>query len=195
MTISDDRLRSPKHLAFLEKLTSHHWWTAEDYWDIPDDLVVEIYDGGIHVVPSASPDHQFVAGDVYLAMRAATGDKRRVIMDVDVNVLGKIYKPDALVLREPTNMQPVPGDLVQVVVEVISTNENIERTAKKAAYAAQGIPLYLVIDGQPRAHFTEVYTLAEGGKTYELSSKIGTDNRMEFGEPFPFVLDMKQINS
>ncbi|NUT33686.1 MAG: Uma2 family endonuclease [Hamadaea sp.] len=193
MTIFDDRLRSPKHLAFFEKLTSRHWWTADDYWDVPDELVVEIYDGGIHVVPSASPDHQFVAGDIYLALRAAIPEKRRVIMDVDVNVLGKIYKPDVLVVKEPTNLQPIPGDLLQVVVEVISQNENIERTAKKAAYAAQGIPLYIVVDGKQGTHFAEIYRL--NGAEYERQATVSADAKTEFAEPFPFVLDMKQINS
>jgi Uma2 family endonuclease len=193
MTISDDRLTSPKYLAFLEKLTSHHWWTADDYWDIPDDLVIEIYDGGIHVVPSASPDHQVVSLDICLAMRSGVGDRRRVVQDVDVNVLGKIYKPDVIVVQEATDLQPVSGDLIQVVIEVISQNENIERSAKKKAYAAQGIPLYLVIDGKPRAHFAEVYRL--DGDTYVHRATLPEGARMEFSEPFPFVLDMKQINS
>jgi Uma2 family endonuclease len=193
VTISDDRLKSPKYLAFLEKLTNHHRWTADDYDSIPDDIVVEIYDGSIHVVPSPSPDHQIVSTDLTVAFRAAVHDRHRVVPDVDVNVLGKIYKPDVLVLREATNLQPIPGSLIQIVVEIISENENIERTAKKAAYAAQGIPLYLVVAGKRGERYVEVYRLWDS--EYRLDSRVAPGVRMEFGEPFPFVIDMKQINS
>jgi Uma2 family endonuclease len=193
VTISDDRLTSPKYLAFMRKLLGRHYWSADDYDSIPDELIVEIYDGVIHVVPSASFDHQVTSGGLYVALREAVGDPWRVAQDVDVNVLGKIYKPDIIVVRERTDRLPVPGDLVQAAVEILSPNENIERTAKKAAYAAQGIPLYLVVGGDKGKHFTEVYRLA--GSEYELRATVPADGRMELGEPFPFVLDMKQINS
>ena len=192
MTISDDRLTSPKFLVFAEKLLSHHYWTADDYDSIPDDLVVEIYDGAIHVVPSATPDHQSTILVLAIALLGATSH-RRVLPDIDVNVLGKIYKPDLVVLTEPSDRRPMPGDLVQIVVEVISQNENIERTAKKAAYAAQGIPMYIVVDGKAREHFADVYTLVDG--EYQLTATVPANARTEFEEPFPFVLDMKQINS
>jgi Uma2 family endonuclease len=193
VTISDDRLTSPKYLAFMRKLLDRHYWSADDYDSIPDELIVEIYDGVIHVVPSASPDHQSTSLDLAIALVSALGERRRVYQDIDVNVLGKIYKPDIVVVRERTDKQPVPGDLVQVAVEILSPNENIERTAKKAAYAAQGIPLYLVVGGDKGKHFTELYRLA--GSEYELHATVPADGRMELGEPFPFVLDMKQINS
>lgn len=193
VTISEDRLTSPKYLAFMEKLVNHHYWTAADYKTIPEELVVEIYDGVIHMVPSASFDHQVTSGGLYVVLREAVGDPRRVAQDIDVNILGKIYKPDIVVVRQRTDEQPVPGDLVQVAVEILSKNENIERSAKKVAYAAQGIPLYLVVGGDKGRHFTEVYTLVDG--KYELSTTVPADARMEFSEPFPFVLDMKQINS
>lgn len=192
MTISDDRLTSPKHLAFLQKLLDHHYWSADDYDSIPDELVVEIYDGVIHVVPSATPDHQSTVLSLAIAFHATVGH-RRVLPDIDVNVLGKIYKPDIVVLRDVSERRPMPGELIQIVVEVISPNENIERTAKKAAYAAQGIPMYIVVDGKPREHFADVYTLT--GDEYRLSATVPADGRMEFAEPFPFVLDMMQINS
>jgi hypothetical protein len=82
---------------------------------------------------------------------------------------------------------------VQVAVEVISANENNERSGKKAAYAAQGIPLYLVAAGRRGAHAAEVYRL-DGGQ-YFLAATVPADGRMEFAEPFPFTLDMRQINS
>jgi Uma2 family endonuclease len=192
VSISDDRLTSPKYLEFLRKLLDHHYWSADDYDLIPDDLVVEIYDGAIHVVPSATPDHQSTILELAIALREASG-RRRVLPDIDVNVLGKIYKPDLVVLREVSERRPMPGELVQIVVEVISPNENIERTAKKAAYAAQGIPVYIVIDGKVREHFAEVYTLADGD--YKLTATVPANARTEFTEPFSFVLDMTQINS
>jgi Uma2 family endonuclease len=193
VTISDDRLTSPKYLAFMRKLLDRHYWSADDYDSIPDELIVEIYDGGIHVVPSASPDHQIVGGDLYVTLRSAVVDRRRVLQDVDVNILGKIYKPDIVVVREQSDRQPIPGELIQIAVEILSVNENIERTAKKVAYAAQGIPLYLVVGGEKGKHFAEVYRLAD--REYELRTTVPADGRMELGEPFPFTLDMKQINS
>lgn len=193
MTISDDRLTSPKYLAFLEKFLSRHYWSADDYDLIPDELEVEIYDGRIYVVPSPTPDHQMTVSDLLTTFREAVSDRRRILFDIDVNVLGKIYKPDVLVLRERSERQPMLGELIQIVVEVISPNENIERTAKKTAYAAQGIPMYIVVDGKAREHFAEVYTLVDG--EYRLTATVPANARTEFSEPFAFVLDMKQINS
>lgn len=192
MTISDDRRTSPKFLAFAEKLLSRHYWTADDYDSIPDELVVEIYDGGIYVVPSLTFDHQLVSGDLLETFREAV-DRRRVATDFDTNVLGKIYKPDLVVLRETSERQPMPGELIQLVIEIISPNENIERTAKMAAYAAQGISTYIIVDGKPREHFAEVYTLVRDA--YQLAATVQPDARMEFTEPFAFVLDMTRINS
>jgi Uma2 family endonuclease len=193
VTISDDRRTSPKFLAFAEKLLSRHYWTADDYDSIPDELIVEIYDGGIYVVPSPSPDHQATVLDLAMAFREALGgDRRRILFDIDVNVLGKLYKPDVVVLREGSSRQPTPGELLQVVVEVISPNENIERSAKMKAYAAQGIPVYIIVDGKPREHFAEVYRLE--GDEYRLTATVQPDARAEFDEPFPFVLDMTRIN-
>ena len=145
------------------------------------------------MVPSPTPEHQVISLDLAMAFRAAVADRHRTFQDVDVNILGKIYKPDLVVTRRPVDLLPIPGELVLVAVEIISGNENIERSAKKAAYAAQGIPLYLVVDGKRGARFTEVYRLE--GETYELRTTVPADGRMEFAEPFPFALDMRQINS
>jgi Uma2 family endonuclease len=193
VTISDDRRTSPKILAFAEKMQERHHWTADDYDSIPDELVVEIYDGGLFVVPSPTPDHQVTTYRLARALDDALGGGRMMVPDIDVIVVGKIYRPDIVVVREASERQPLPGDLIQLVVEVISPNENIERSAKKAAYAAQGIPVYIIIDGKPREHFAEVYTL-DGGE-YRLAATVPANMRSELREPFPFVLDMKQINS
>jgi len=56
-----------------------------------------------------------------------------------------------------------------------------------------GIDVDIIVDGKPRAHFAEVYRLA--GDEYALITTVPADGRMEFAEPFPFVLDMKHINS
>ena len=62
------------------------------------------------------------------------------------------------------------------------------------AYAEQGIPLYIVVDGKQGAHFAEVYRLVGAGDAYELHATVPADGRMDFTEPFPFTLDMRQIN-
>jgi Uma2 family endonuclease len=183
-----------KDVAFLEKLANRHRWTAADYADIPDDMRIEIYGGGLYVMPSPSFDHQVLVGDICIALRSAVADRRLVLPGIDISVLGDIFRPDIIVVREAAGDVPVPGQQVQVVVEIISANENIERTAKMAAYAAQGIPLYLIIGGSKGAHYAEVYTLAASG-VYALQATVPAEARTEFGEPFPFTLDMKQINS
>jgi Uma2 family endonuclease len=191
--ISDARLISAKYADFNRKLAERHYWTADDYNSIPDDLVVEIYDGAVYVVPSPNGDHQVVSADLLEVFRSAAADKHLVYQDYDVNVLGKIYKPDLLVLRSRSRLQPMPGDMLQVVVEVISPSENIERTAKKSAYAAQGIPLYIIVDGKEGAHFAEVFRLVGG--VYELLTTVAADSSVDFSDPFPFTLDMRYINS
>jgi Uma2 family endonuclease len=134
-------------------------------------------------------DHQWVSDELYLMFCAAVPRGRRVVQDCDVIVFDEIRKPDVVVLRAESEVRPVPGQMVQAVVEIISPSEDVDRTG----YAVQGIPLYVVVKGMPRNHFAEIYRLA--GDAYELYETLPAHAWMEFGEPFPFILDMKQINT
>ena len=177
---------------FAEKLASRHWWTAADYPDLPEDLRCEIYGGGLRAVPAGSPGHQVVCAEVAEVLRGSVPDRRMVVHAVDLQAEDEIFIPDVIVTREVTRELPVPAAAVDLIVEVVE-NENIERTTKMRAYAAAGIPAYIVIDGEDGRRTAYVYGLSDGN--YERTALAAFDTRLTVTEPFHYLIDMKKINN
>jgi len=180
-----------EYVDFVKKLTSGHVWTAADYESIPEEIICEIYDGGIYVTPSASVGHQQTAFRLWRALEFILDDSL-VSGDVDVRVGDHIFKPDVFVMREPFDGRPVPASNVRLVAEVVSDNENIERTTKMPAYATAGIPAYIIVDGKKGERTAEIYRLV-GGK-YELATEVPANGQATMEEPFVYILDMGKIN-
>jgi Uma2 family endonuclease len=179
------------YLDFVKKMTSGHVWTAADYESIPEEVICEIYDGGLYVTPSASVSHQRAAFRLWRAFEFIFDDTL-VSGDVDVRVGNHIFKPDVFVMRESFDGRPVPASNVRLIAEVVSDNENIERTTKMRAYAAAGIPAYIIVDGKQGARTAEIYRLV--GEKYEVAVVVEADGQVTMDEPFKYILDMAKIN-
>ena len=191
MTITDESIVTERCLDFVKKLTSPHEWTAADYESIPEEVICEIYDGGLFVTPSPTVGHQRAVSDLSRIFELFV-DRFLVAGDVDVQVAADIFKPDLIVMREHFEGRPVQSANVQLVGEVISDNENIERTKKKVAYAAAGIPAYIIIDGRKGERTAEIYRLIKD--EYELVALVPRDGQLTTTEPFTYAIDMNKIN-
>jgi Uma2 family endonuclease len=191
VTVTAETIATDEYVEFVRKLTSSHEWTAADYASIPEDVICEIYDGGLHVTPSPTAGHQRAALDLSRIFESFV-DRFLVTVDVDVRAGDDIFQPDVIVMKERFEGRPVPASNVQVAAEVISDNENVERTIKKVAYARAGIPAYVVIDGKRGKRTAEIYRLA--GSAYELVALVPHDGRLTLAEPFAYVMDMDKIN-
>jgi Uma2 family endonuclease len=176
---------------FVKKLASRHWWTAADYEDLPGELRFEIYGGGLRVMPAGSPGHQVMCAEIVEMLRGSIPNRRLVVQAVDVRAEDEIFLPDVIVTREVVEQLPVPATSVDLVVEVVE-RENIERTTKMRAYAAAGIPAYIVVDGEQGQRVAEIYGLSEG--KYVRAALAAFDARLTLNEPFRFSIDMRKIN-
>jgi hypothetical protein len=80
----------------------------------------------------------------------------------------------------------MPASGVAMVVEVTSSSPDHDRNAKRRAYAAARIPLYLLIDRQRR----EVTLFGDPARDeYTSSSAVQIGGRIKLPDPFAFTLE------
>jgi Uma2 family endonuclease len=192
VTLTAEMRVDERYLKFVRKLITSHRWTSADYESIPEEIQCEIYDGGLHVAPSGTAGHQNATDDLAALLRQFVAHRWLVVTDVDAEIGDQIFRPDVVVMRELFDGRPVPAANIHVVVEIISLNENVERTIKKAAYAAAGIPAYIIVDGKQGERIAEIYHLKGDG--YALVALVPQDGRLTLTRPFTYVIDMNKIN-
>jgi len=79
---------------------------------------------------------------------------------------------------------------VALVVEITASSPDRDRNAKRRAYAAAQIPLYLLVDRQRR----EVALFAEPVRTeYTSSSVVQLGGKLKLPEPFSFTLETESF--
>lgn len=143
-------------------------WTYEDYLQIPDDgQRYEIIWGELHVVPSPIPAHQRIAISLASLLLAHVrsnrlGEVYAAPLDV-VLAVHNVVQPDVLFIAQEhlsivtaTNVTGAPD----LVVEVLSPGTAArDRSTKRDAYAAAGVPHYWLVD--PRSRSLEAYELRQ----------------------------------
>ncbi|MFH8291617.1 Uma2 family endonuclease [Streptomyces sp. NPDC018059] len=160
----------------------------------PDGSRVEIIEGIVTVEPPPTNQHHAIANTVQRRLCSVLPDDRGVHQRLSLVVPSKhgMFMPDLVVIPE-TEVKGagtyVPARAAELVVEVTSLrNGRHDRVSKPAAYAAAGIPLYLLID-----------RWAPGGPTITLYGEPAGDvyrviQACKFGEtvriPGPFDLDI-----
>ncbi|QEV19814.1 Uma2 family endonuclease [Streptomyces alboniger] len=160
----------------------------------PEGSKVEIIEGVITVSPSPANRHNLVTEKVQRLLYSVLPDDWGVFQTLSVAVPSKLgmFIPDLVVIPLAEVEAPgtyVPAGAAELVVEVTSpSNARHDRISKPAAYAAAGVPLYLLID-----------RWASGGPTITLYGEPRGDvyrvlRACKFGEPIklpePFDLDL-----
>lgn len=150
--------------------------TYEHYVSLPNDgRRYEILDGGLAVNPSPRLDHQRVAQELFVVLRAWSRRHRLgevfvvpcdVILDDTTIVVPDVVfvsKSRAAIMTARA-IEGAPDLLIEVLSE---STERHDRGAKMKLYARYGVDRYWIVD--PDARTLEIYALSAGGYT-----QIGT---------------------
>jgi len=158
------------------------WDDLVRFWEEmewPEGSKVEIIEGIVTVSPAPANQHNLITDAVQRRLYSAIPDDWGIFQTLAIAVPSRLgmFIPDLVVA--PTGEVDGPGNYIpaaaaELVVEVTSkSNARHDRVSKPAAYAAAGIPLYLLIDrwaeggptitlyGEPRG---DVYRVLRAGK-------------------------------
>lgn len=162
--------------------------TEEQYEALPAEVcrTIEVVDGRVVFCESPTPGHQRVSRNLTMALLAARPNGLDapcvdVLQDTDMRFRsrnphstrdGKKFtfrRPDISVLRCLKPGARLWSDDVLVAIEITSSDVEVDFNDKRAEYAAQGIPVYLIVvmDGD-RIHSIEEYRLDWSGRNYQL---------------------------
>jgi Uma2 family endonuclease len=148
--------------------------TAQEYEALPEDFcrTIEVIDGHIVKCESASRLHNRVGRRLAAVLEQERKPEPCFMVETDVDVRISdvplnFRRPDVTVYRcLPDDGRLYAGDVV-VVVEIVSPDSSFltDTVDKKAAYAAVGIPIYLIVfltESQDGIEQIEEYRLSEG---------------------------------
>ncbi|MEU5580083.1 Uma2 family endonuclease [Streptomyces huasconensis] len=159
----------------------------------PEGSKVEIIEGVITVSPAPANQHNLIAARLQRKLLSAIPDDWNVFQTQAVSVPSRLAMliPDLVVAPEAVVEGPgtcIPAAAAELVVEVTSpSNARHDRVSKPAAYAAAGIPLYLLIDrwapggptitlyGEPAGDVHRVLQACKFGDTVRLPEPFGLD--------------------
>lgn len=171
-------------------------FTYEDYLLLPEDKRYELVEGELIMVPAPNTEHQRIIGNLYLQLRQFV-EERKIgevfIAPYDV-VLSRydVVQPDLIFVSEKKlniiteqNIQGVPD----LVIEILSPDQNRDRIIKKKLYAKYGIKEYWIVD--PESQTVEVMELDKKG--YQTVATFSKEDKLT-STTFPgFSLPLKEI--
>lgn len=161
--------------------------TEQEYESLPAEVckTIEVLDGRVIFCPSPSPAHQQISRNLTIALRAARPSHPclNVLQDTDmryrhrhpaVNRKGKRFtfrRPDISVLRCLKPGALLWSDDVITAIEITASDGEVDFNDKRAEYAAQGIPVYLIVvmDGD-QIDLVEEHRLDWSGRNYQLAA-------------------------
>jgi Uma2 family endonuclease len=161
--------------------------TEEEYQALPAEICksIEVVNGRVIFCESPSPSHQRVSRNLTMTFLVARPGTPciDVLQDTDMRYrhrnphvvrAGKKFtfrRPDIVILR---CLQPdalLWSDDVLVAVEITSSDDDVDFNDKRAEYAAQGIPVYLiVVMSGANVDSIEEYRLDWSGRNYQLAA-------------------------
>jgi Uma2 family endonuclease len=133
------------------------WDDLVRFWEEmewPEGSKVEIIEGIVTVSPAPAYRHNVIAARIQRRLYSAIPEDWEIFQTLAIAVpsrLGMLI-PDLMVapVHDHTESEThIPAGLAELVVEVTSkSNARHDRVSKPAAYAAAGIPLYLLADAR-----------------------------------------------
>jgi Uma2 family endonuclease len=167
-------------------------YTIEDVLSLPDDAPrVELDDGVMFVVPSATYDHQDISGLLWFWLRQHAPREFRASQATGVAVsLNTTFEPDVLLVDADVagSKHYAVADHVTLVVEIVSPGtKKRDRFDKPGDYAKAGIPHYWRIEQNPIHIFA--YDLVDG--QYRLAAD--SDELLILQSPFDIELHLREI--
>jgi Uma2 family endonuclease len=161
--------------------------TEKEYEALPSEIAkcIEVVHGRVIYRESPTPNHQRVSGNLteaFLGARPVT-PCTYVLQDADIRYrhgnprvvpAGKkftVRRPDIAVLRCLLPDALLWSDDILVAVEITSSDDDVDFNDKRAEYAAQAIPAYLiVVMDAGDIDSIEEYRLDRSGRNYQLAA-------------------------
>ena len=178
------------------------WDDLVRFWEEmewPEGSKVEIIEGIITVSPAPAYRHNIIAERIQRRLYSVIPDDWGIFQTLAIAVpsrLGMLI-PDLVVapVREHTEADNhIPAGLAELVVEVTSkSNARHDRVSKPAAYAAAGIPLYLLIDRWAQGGPTVTLYGEPQGDVYRLLSTAKFGEPLKLPAPFDLVIDTSEF--
>lgn len=182
--------------------------TEEQYDALPVDVQkrIEVVDGHVIFCRSGSPEHNIVARRLANAFDDAKPSEpcTRVLTDFEMHYRNELprdrrfsfRRPDVFVTRcTPRGQKPRTSDVL-IAVEVISPgSEYMDTVDKCAEYAAEGIPLYLVVhlDDDLRVKIIQEYRLDWASGAYRCAQTH--QGSLVLREPFPVKVAFEDLDA
>jgi hypothetical protein len=159
--------------------------TEEEYEALPSEIAksIEVVHGRVIFCESPTPNHLRVSRNLTMAFLAArpVSPCVDVLQDTDMRYrhrnphvvrAGKKFtfrRPDIAILRCLKPDAQLWSDDVLVAAEITSSDDEVDFNDKRAEYAAQGIPVYLiVVTNATGVDSIEEYRLDWSGRNYQL---------------------------
>jgi Uma2 family endonuclease len=165
--------------------------------DTPEGYRAELIDGEIVVTPPPDGNHERgISRIVMQVVRKSSvemdfsGDKGLIVPSGGKDDGGRVI-PDVTFAKAELDLfhgapSWMPAEGVAMVVEVTSSRPSLDRDAKRRAYAAARIPLYLLVDRQ-RGRVTLFSHPKADDYARTVAAAFG--DKLELPEPFSFTLD------
>lgn len=174
------------------------WDDLVRFWEEmewPEGSKVEIIEGIVTVSPTPANQHNLIADVVQRRLYSAIPDDWGIFQTLSIAVPSRLgmFIPDLVVV--PTREIDGPGNYIpaaaaELVVEVTSkSNARHDRVSKPAAYAAAGIPLYLLIDRWAQGGPTVTLYGEPQGDVYRILQAGKFGDQIVLPEPFDLKLD------
>lgn len=178
------------------------WDDLVRFWEEmewPEGSRVEIIEGIVTVSPAPAFRHNLIAESIQRRLYSVISEDMGIFQTLAIAVpsrLGMLI-PDLVVAprREHTESDThIPAAMAELVVEVTSkSNARHDRVSKPAAYAAAGIPLFLLVDRwAPDGPAATLYGDPKGD-VYRplLTAKFGEP--LKLPAPFDLVIDTAEF--
>jgi Uma2 family endonuclease len=183
-------------MSVAPMLPPPHEWTAEEYDALPADGVRrELVEGVLHVSPSPTNRHQWVAGHLMVALGTSAPSEFFVTQAVEIKLGERLrYIPDLLVVTaeaaaDGRRAQFLPYEVVLAGEIVSESSRSMDRVLKPNRYASVGIPHYWRIELEPEVT-VYAYILDEQGDYRPVGVFRDT---LELDAPWPMTIDLKRL--
>ncbi|MFE1860753.1 Uma2 family endonuclease [Streptomyces anandii] len=178
------------------------WDDLVRFWEgmeWPEGSKVEIIEGIVTVSPAPAARHNVIAARIQRRLYSVIPEDWEIFQTLAVAVPSRLgmLVPDLVVapLQECAESDThVPAALAELVVEVTSkSNASHDRISKAAAYAAAGIPFYLLVDSWAPDRATVTLYGEPKGDVYRplVTAKFGEP--VKIPAPFNVVIETSEF--
>jgi Uma2 family endonuclease len=154
---------------------------------------IELFDGSLYVTPAPTPRHQYISGELFVALRRAARHAGLTALEA-VNVR---LRPDRIPIPDLVLMSGIDFDesiidasAVRLVCEVISpSNAATDKVLRMHYYAVAGIPWYLLVEQDTGT--LRLFELSGDKYVEHSSAKVG--QTLEMTAPISVVIDPRDL--